>query len=210
MLGLIALSFAIAFYSYPKLPDEITSHWNVAGEPDGTTSKFWGLFMLPFIMTATAGVFALIPRIDPLKENITQFKKYYDGLVLLILVFLIFVQLQIILWSLGKQVGPNQLLPVGLGLLFYYIGIVCIHSKRNWFIGVRTPWTLSSEAVWEKTNKLGGNLFKITGIIVFLGVWFPSIAIYFIVVPTLVSGITVIVYSYLEFKKETSSRSNQT
>ena len=76
------------------------------------------------------------------------------------------------------------------------------NSDRNWFIGIRTPWTLSSDRVWKRTNRLGGKLFKIAGIAAIFGAFFPGLAIYFIVVPAIfVAGITV-VYSYIEYQKE--------
>ena len=112
------------------------------------------------------------------------------------------VHLQTLLWNTGIQLSPNAVLPPGIGLLFYYIGLLMENSDRNWFIGIRTPWTLSSDRVWKRTNRLGGKLFKIAGIAAIFGAFFPGLAIYFIVVPAIfVAGITV-VYSYIEYQKE--------
>ncbi len=206
MLALVAISFLLGWYFYPALPDQVASHWNVHGEVDGYSSKFFALFFIPFALVALTIIFMLIPCIDPLKENISKFRRYYDRLVILFFVFLIFLELYIVYWNLGHRLAPGFLLSVGLGLLFYYIGILCEHTKRNWFIGIRTPWTLSSDKVWEKTNKLGGILLKITGMITFAGIMFQSMMLYFILVPFAVTVIVVVIYSYIEFKRELHER----
>jgi uncharacterized membrane protein len=208
-LFLILFAFAVAVYFYPKLPATMPSHWNAQGGVDSTTSKIWVLFLLPSAMCALWGIFVLIPRIDPLKANIAEFRPYYDGFVVLMLFFMIFVQLQLILWSQGTKIAPVKLMPFGIGLLFYYSGILCAHAKRNWFIGVRTPWTLSSDNVWSKTNKLGGIMFKLSGIIAFFGVWFPGATLYLIAVPALITAVVVVVYSYVEFRKESGHNPTQ-
>jgi len=198
---LFAVSVGLAVYFYPKLPAEVPSHWNAQGEVDGHAPKFWGLFLIPIIMIVLSGIFALIPQIDPLKNNISQFRKHYDRFVIVLLIFLLFVQAQIIVVGLGHNDAPNKLLPIGLGMFFYFVGILCLHSKRNWFVGIRTPWTLSSDIVWEKTNTLGGNLFKISGILIFLSSWATSFSGFVLAAPLIVTALVSVVYSYVIFKK---------
>jgi uncharacterized membrane protein len=89
-----------------------------------------------------------------------------------------------------------------IGLLFFYIGILLENAKRNWFIGIRTPWTLSSEKVWNKTHKLGSKMFKISGIIVLIGFLFQKYVTYFILIPTLFVAFYLVIYSYVEYRKE--------
>jgi uncharacterized membrane protein len=200
--GLVLLSFILSIYFYPQVPENMATHWNSQGEVNGYMSKFWGLFFTPAVITGIAALFLIIPRIDPKKENIEKFRKYYDGFVILFLLFMVSVHLQILLWNVGIQISPNIVLPAGTGLLFYYIGILIENADRNWFVGIRTPWTLSSDRVWKKTNQLGGKLFKLAGIVAILGTFFSKLAVFFIVLPVLlVAGFTV-VYSYLEYQKE--------
>jgi hypothetical protein len=78
------------------------------------------------------------------------------------------------------------------------------NAKRNWFIGIRTPWTLSSDSVWDKTHKLGGKLFKVSGIIALFGVIFPLFAFYLVIVPVISVAFYTMLFSYLEFRKEES------
>lgn len=204
--GLVLLSFILSVYFYPQVPEQMATHWNSQGEVNGYMSKFWGLFFTPMVIAGIAALFQVIPRIDPKKDSIEKFRKYYDGFVILFLLFMVAVHLQILLWNVGIQISPNVVLPAGTGLLFFYIGILLEHADRNWFVGVRTPWTLSSDRVWKKTNQLGGKLFKFAGIVAILGTFFPRFAVYFIVVPVLlVAGFTV-VYSYYQYAQECKER----
>lgn len=202
LLAIILFSFFIGICFYPRMPEKMASHWNAQGQVDGYMSKFWGLFLMPFILSGLWLLFMAIPRIDPLKANIEKFRRYYDIFIILLFVFLLSIYIQMILWNLGIEISPNTTFPVGIGLLFFYCGILCENAKRNWFIGIRTPWTLSSERVWNKTHKTGGKLFKIAGIIAFFGVFFPDYALFFILVPVLSAVVYVIVYSYFEYQKE--------
>ena len=199
--GLI-LTCLITIAVYPTLPDRVVSHWNASGQADGYMSKFWGLGLIPIIMTACVALFAVIPRIDPLKKNYEKFRNYYDGFILLFVFFLLAIQVQIILWSSGSHISPNLTLPLLTGILFIYLGFLIEHAEQNWFVGIRTPWTLSSKTVWKKTHELGGKLFKIAGIISFAGVLFQNLAIWFVLVPVLAVALYTIVYSYVEFQKE--------
>ena len=200
---LILISFGIGAYSFPQMPEKMASHWNTKGEADGYMSKFWGLFLMPIILLGLFLLFILIPKIDPLKENIAKFRKYFDGFIVLITLFLFYIYLLTIAWNLGKRFNMGQMMMPALGMLFYYCGILTENAKRNWFIGIRTPWTLSSERVWNKTHKIGGKLFKVAGLIAFLGIFFPNYAFYFILVPALLVAFYTIIYSYFEYQKET-------
>ena len=199
--AIILLSFILSIYFYAVMPEQMASHWNAQGNVDGYMPKFWGLFLMPFVLLGLLLLFNVIPKIDPL-DNIKKFKKYYDGFIIVMSIFMLFIHVQIILWNLGYMISPNYYIPVSIGLLFFYIGVLCENSKRNWFVGIRTPWTLSSDKVWDKTHKLGGKLFKIAGIIALIGIFFQNYVVYFILIPTFSVSIYLIVYSYVEFRKE--------
>jgi uncharacterized membrane protein len=200
-LVIIALSFIIGIYFYNQFPDRIASHWNAQGQVDGYMSKFWGLFLMPIISVAMFGLFILIPRIDPLKKNIQQFRKYFDRFIVLIFLFLLYLYILTILWNLSFRFNMVLVMVPAFSALFYYAGVLTEKAKRNWFIGIKTPWTLSNEIVWKKTHKLGGKLFKICAIISLLGFLFQQIAIWLLVVPALLLSVFVFVYSYIEFHK---------
>ena len=202
--GLI-FTFALTIAIYPTAPDRIVSHWNAAGQADGYMSKFWGLFLIPIIMTGFVALFAVLPRIDPYKKNYEKFRDYYEGFILLFVLFMLAIQVQIILWSIGYQISPNLTFPVLIGILFIYIGFLLGHAEQNWFVGIRTPWTLSSKTVWKKTHELGGKLFKIAGVISCIGIFAGVYALWFILVPALAVAAITVTYSYYEFQKELKS-----
>jgi len=200
--GIILLSFAIGIYFYPQMPEMVASHWNAQGEVNGYMSKFWGLFLMPIIPIGLLFLFILIPKIDPLKENIEKFRKYFDGFVVLMILFLFYIYLLTVLWNIGIRFDMSQLMMPALGILFYYSGILIENSKRNWFIGIRTPWTLGSEKVWDKTHQRGGKLFKIAGVVIFLSIFFLKYIVFFVIIPVISIVIYTVVYSYFEYQKE--------
>jgi uncharacterized membrane protein len=206
--GLI-ITFILTIAIYPTVPDRVVSHWNAAGQADGYMSKFWGLFLIPFIMTACIALFAVLPRIDPHKKNYEKFRDYYEGFILVFVLFMLAIQVQIILWSTRYQISPNLTFPLLIGMLFIYIGFLLGHAEQNWFVGIRTPWTLSSKTVWKKTHELGGKLFIIAGVISCAGIVAGAYALWFILVPVLAVAACTVVYSYIEFQKELNSQKEE-
>jgi len=199
---IILISFAVGVYFYPRMPERVASHWNAQGEVDGYMSKGWGLFFMPLMSLGLFLLFLLIPKIDPLKENIKKFRKYFDGFIVLMMLFLFYIYLLTLFWNIGSRFNMSQLMIPAMGILFYYCGILVENTKRNWFIGIRTPWTLSSETVWDKTHKIGGRLFKAAGVIAFLGIFFPKQAILLVIIPVFLVTAYTLIYSYFEYQKE--------
>lgn len=148
------------------------------------------------------GLFLLIPRIDPLKANIEKFRAYYDGFIIFLLLFMFYVHALTLVWNFGIRFNMTTALLPAMGFLFYYIGIVMENAKRNWFIGIRTPWTLSSDNIWDKTHKLGAKFYKAAGLAAILGIFFGKYALFFSLIPIIFVSLYLIVYSYLEYKKE--------
>ena len=199
---IIVLTLAITVLAYPALPDRIPSHWNINGEVDGYSSTLWGVLIVPVIMVALTALLLLLPRVDPLRANYQKFRRYYDGFILVFAAFLFIIQLQILLSGLGYPVSPTVVYPIILGGLFIYLGFLIEHAEQNWFVGIRTPWTMSSERVWKKTHARGGTLFKIAGIIAIAGLLFGRYSLWFVLVPILAVAVYLVVYSYLEFQRE--------
>jgi uncharacterized membrane protein len=202
IIGLILVSFLIGAYLYPYMPEKMASHWDANGSVDGYMPKLWGLFLLPVISAILFLTFMLIPKIDPHKGNIEKFRGHFDVFILLLFVFLFYVHMLTMLWNLSYRFNIIQLLAPAFGLLIYYAGIMMENAKQNWFIGVRTPWTLSSEVVWDKTNKLAGKLFKVAGVLAAMGVIFPKYAIFLIMVPVILAAVYPIIYSYQKYQQE--------
>jgi uncharacterized membrane protein len=198
---IVLISFVIGIYLYAVMPAIIASHWNAQGQVNGYLSKFWGLFLMPIISFALFLFFIAIPKIDPLKQNIAKFRKYFDRFVILIVLFLFYVYLLTIFWNLGFSFNLIRALVPAFAILIYYVGVLLENTKRNWFIGIRTPWTMSSDKVWEKTHRLGGKLFKIVACVSLFGIVFASFAFYLILLLLFGVVIYVVTYSYFEYKK---------
>jgi uncharacterized membrane protein len=203
---LIAFAVAFSLSVYNRLPDQMASHWNTANQVDGYISRFWGAFLMPVIAAAMLLLFLVIPSIDPLKANIAKFREYFNTFIVLIIVFLVYMHVLTMLWNLGyDQFNMGTAMLPALGLLFVFAGVMMRKAKRNFFIGIRTPWTLSSDRVWDETHRIGSTLFIISGILAFLGAFFPNYAVWFILVPVLASTLFLLVYSYELYQRETKS-----
>ena len=200
----ILVSVIAGIVIYEQLPDLMASHWNANDEVDGYMGKFWSVFMLPLINVGLLGLYLIIPHIDPLKENIAKFRGMFNLFILVMTLFMTYIWALTIVWNINPdsfKMG-SAILPA-MGLLFVFLGYVIRSAKRNWFIGIRTPWTLSSDQVWKETHRVGGNLFMISGIITILGIFFGVYAVWFILVPVLGSTVFLYVYSYILYQGET-------
>ena len=207
IVALIVLAFfATSAYYYPLLPERIASHWNAEGKVNGFMDKTAALLFLPGIAVLLAALFFAIPRIDPLKANIQKFRGHFNNFIVLLFLFLLYLYALTIAWNLGLRFNMIQFLAPALGLLLFGVGALLKHARQNWFIGIRTPWTLSSRKVWERTHELGSLLFKISGIIAVFGAFFPEAALFLVLVPLIVSVIYLTVFSYFEFKKEKNKK----
>lgn len=206
VLSLIMISAAVllSLMVYPQLPEQVASHWNASDQVDGTMPRFWGAFLMPILALAMLGLFLIIPAIDPLKANIAQFRRTFNVLIVLLMAFLLYLHGLTIAWNLGYQGFhmSTAMLPA-MGLLFIFIGAMLRVAKRNYFVGIRTPWTLSSDRVWDKTHRLGAVLFVVAGILAGLGAFLPGQVAYWLVLgPVLLSTLVVLVYSYLLWREE--------
>jgi len=200
-LGIIFLSFIIGAFAYQYLPDIMPTHWNAQGEIDGYMDKFWGVFLLPTISFGLFVLFTFIPKYDPRGKNIEDFDNYYRGIILVTIGFLFYLFILSLLAGLGYKFNMVQVICPAFAVLFFYMGVALEKTKSNFFIGIRTPWTISDDRVWEKTHKLGSTLFKASGIIAFFGVFFKDIAFLLVIGPILVVSAYLVVYSYVEYRK---------
>jgi len=184
------------------MPEKIPIHWNAQGEIDGYGSRFTGLFLLPMVTVGIYILFLIIPKIAVYKDNIKQFQKYFFAFKVIFILFFFTLYIITILQTLGYTFNMNYFIIPAIAALFYFIGHILKFAKRNFFIGIRTPWTLSSNEVWNKTHLLGSKTFKIAAIIAFLGLFFGKYGILFILIPILGVAIFLVVYSYVIYQKE--------
>lgn len=202
MVMMVLASILLAGWFYPQLPEVVASHWNADGQVDGYMGKGIATFLMPGMMLFLAILFFIIPRIDPLGKNIEKFRDAYEEMVIVILAFLFFIFLQMMLWNIGIQISMALTVPFAIGLLFIYMGFLLEKAKRNWFVGIRTPWTMSSDRVWDKTHKIGGRLFKMLGILSLLAILLGGLAFYVVIGGALIVTAYLVWYSYVEYGKE--------
>jgi uncharacterized membrane protein len=203
VLVLIAAAVIAGLVFWNQLPEQMASHWNANDEVDGYMSKFWGVWMMPLFTLGMFGLFMLIPVIDPLKANIAKFRGVFNLFIVFITAFMLYIHGLTLIWNLGYEFRMSGAMLPFMGILFIFIGYLLRQAKRNWFIGIRTPWTLSSETVWDKTHQLGSWLFIASGIFAFLGAIFGGVtAMYLTLVPALGSALFVVVYSFVLYQRE--------
>jgi len=202
----LLLMILAALYLYPTVPlneDGLMAvHWGPDGQADGYGSRFVGVWLIPIITVVIYGFFMLIPRIAVYRENIKKFYKYYYGLKLILVLFMAAIYTGSIMFNFGYKFNFNLFMVPGLCILYLYIGYMMPKLKRNFFVGIKTPWTLASDHVWKKTHELGGKLFIGYAIIILLGLLYEQYVIWLILIPLCFLLAIVLIYSYSVYKKE--------
>jgi uncharacterized membrane protein len=170
-------------------------------------SKFWGVFLMPIVTLGMLALFLVIPNIDPLKANIAQFRGVFNLFITFFIGFMIYIHVLTLIWNLGHtNFGLSKAMLPAMGLLFILIGSMLRQAKRNFFIGIRTPWTLSSDTVWDKTHQLGAVLFMASGVLAVIGGFFGGmVAFWMLMVPLMGSTIFLLIYSYVLYQRETKA-----
>lgn len=205
VISLIAIAVIAGVVLWNQFPEQMASHWNVNDQADDYMPKFWGVFLMPIISLGMLILFLVIPNIDPLKANIAEFRNIFNLFILLIVAFMLYVHGLTLAWNMGNQSFKMSaaMLPF-LGILFIFIGYMLRQAKRNFFIGIRTPWTLSSDTVWDKTHQLGSVLFMVSGALAFVGSFFGgTLAFWLFFIPLMGSVLFLILYSYILYRNET-------
>ena len=140
-----------------------------------------------------------------MKANIAQFQEAFNLFIVLMAGFMLYIYGLTLAWSLGYTNFrmSGAMLPA-IGLLFIFIGFMMRQARRNFFIGIRTPWTLSSDTVWNETHRVGAVLFIISGALAFFGGFFGgTTAFWMMFVPIIGSTLFLLAYSYLLYRRET-------
>jgi uncharacterized membrane protein len=203
--ALALLTIGAGFFFYPALPDIMTTHWSAEGVANGAMPKFWGVFLMPLTLAFMLSIFAAIPHIDPLKSNIHHFRRQYDLFVLLLIAVLAFIQLAVIAINLGATFSISSIVMPAIGVLFFSLGSFLPSTKRNWFVGIRTPWTLSSDEAWKRTHAMAGWIFKVLGVLAIVTILVPAYVVPVFFVPLAVSLTALVVYSYFVYREASST-----
>ena len=201
-IAIVVASVALSVSFYQHFPARVPMHWNVAGEIDGWSSRGFGAFLFPVILIAIYFLFEILPKIDPRRANYPEFKKVYAIFKTAIMAIFFGIYILTGLSGLGVKVAVDLWVPAGIGLLFIILGNYFGKLRNNYFVGIRTPWTLSNEEVWNKTHRLGGKLFIVGGLIMmFMGIIPVGIRIVVFIAVVLMISVVPILYSYIIHKK---------
>lgn len=202
ILAIVVLTFVLSLYFYPSLPDRVPSHWNAKGQIDGYSGKFFGGFGIPLINLGLYFLFIILPYLDPKKANYAKFPSAYKAIRYTVHIFFACLQGVILMVSLGHPVNVGMFAYLGASLLFVMIGNVMGKFKHNYFVGIKTPWTLSNEEVWVKTHRMAGPLWVVGGILsaIFAIIGDGIMIIPFIIIVSVIA-IVPIIYSYIIFSK---------
>ncbi|WDL88507.1 SdpI family protein [Priestia aryabhattai] len=202
-LGITLLTLVAWLIALPHLPATMPIHWGANGEADGFATKINAMILTVGIMVLIYFIIAFVPRIDPRKENYKYFSKTYNIVLNAVLLLFFFVNMSTILQGLGYNVPMSYIAPIMAGLIFIIIGNYLQRVRSNYFMGIRTPWTLSNETVWKKTHRLSGKIFFIGGLLILISAFLPDGYKSVIMWGSIVLCVAVpYLYSYVAYKKE--------
>jgi uncharacterized membrane protein len=202
-LLVIAAMFAVAAWSWPQVPDRIPTHWNLSGEVDGYGGKFAGLLLLPLITSGTYLLLLLLPLVDPGRGNYQNFAGPFQIMRMAIVLFLAFTYGVMVLAAFGHQIDMTTVICFAAAALLMVCGNLMGKLRPNWFVGVRTPWTLSSKMSWNKTHRLAGWLLMLMGLLLAaLAVFRTTWMLILMVVVDVVCLAWMVIYSYLVYRRD--------
>jgi uncharacterized membrane protein len=185
---------------YPKLPDVVPMHWDMHGHVNGWAPK-WALFLYgPGMMSLMVALFAALPWLSPKKFEVDSFRKTYLYIMIVVVGMMAYVYIFIVIAGLGVPIDAGRAVEGCVCLLIALLGNVLGKVRRNFFVGIRTPWTIANERVWHATHRVAAKTFFAGGLLGLLGVilrapfWLPVGAI-------LVAAFLPVIYSLIFYKQ---------
>lgn len=208
---ILLLPFLYIPFIWNKLPESIPTHWDMEGKVNDYSSKAFGTLFLPLLNIAMYFLFLLLPKIDPRRKNYNYFGNTYRNIRLLLAIFMtimFFVTMQMALGSMSMDTKVVLILVFGLIAVF---GNFMRTIRSNFFVGIRTPWTLDNPEVWRRTHEAGGKLWFYASLIAIVCLLFiPKEYMMVITVPYLALVIVYpILYSYLLFRKISRTKAGE-
>lgn len=199
---IILAPYILVAWFWNRFPEMVPTHFGLDGKPDDYSSKIVGLIIFPGINMVMYFLFLVLPKIDPRRKNYELFPEKYRVIRLGIHSFMSYLLVVTIFYSLGYRFDISLMVLYGIMILFLILGNLMGNIRNNFFVGVRTPWTLSSEEVWTKTHRLTAKLWVASTLI-------TMVLIAILPHPEIVFGVYIgviaivpIVYSYIEYKKQ--------
>jgi len=199
-LGLCLAALAVSVALYGQLPERIATHFDISGQPDGWSSRMSGALTLPLVMGITWVALWGLPKISPTGWRVEPFHNVWNRVQVAILAFLLLLHVGILGHALGWWgARMDRLVIGGVGLLLITLGNYLGKTTRNFFLGIRTPWTLASDEVWRRTHRLGGWLLVIAGLVL-VGMAFTGIRESVLAVTVGLAAVVPVVYSFFAYR----------
>lgn len=210
--SIIGAQLLIALISYPFMPDIVPVHWNAAGQVNGYGPRWMGTFLFP---ATSLGIYLLVhvllsigPRLNTNGQRATS--EVVDRILIGSFLILLIAQLVTLAEVFHLPVNVSFVMSLALSAMIIYMGNYMGKLRRNFWAGIRTPWTLVNETVWERTHRFGGWLFVVTGLLGIVLSFVPSVRIWGIVSLLLLDTVLACVYSYVIYRRLAAERGNPT
>lgn len=205
---IVALMFAAGAVLYPYLPDMVPTHWGIEGEPNAWSPKAWGAWIIPLMALLFLVLFPVLPKLDPKRENYENFKKPWSVIQTSLVAFMAYMYGVTMYVTFRPQYNSSvgRMVTFGIGILFVILGNVMGKVRQNYFVGLKTPWTLSDPEVWQKSQRVAGWAFVLAGLAFMVEgvVWFAILPVFAVVMASVV--IAPIVYSYLLARQKKNAK----
>ncbi len=200
---LVAIAGCAAAWLYSSLPDRIPTHWNIRGEVDGYGGK-WTLFLFPTIMALMLVLFYFLPALSPKHFEVDTFRSTYLYIMVLctgLFAYMHGVMLYVVYHTVAKEatIDLGRAFIAGMFLFFGLMGNVIGKVRKNFYIGIRVPWTLASDRVWNDTHRLAAWVWVAAGVIGFVMIVLGAPIIPATAVLVL-SALVPVVYSFVHYK----------
>lgn len=197
---LVIIAAIASVLAYPNMSEQVPTHWNAAGEVDGYSGKLTAVLIGPLGALFMWGIMLLIPVISPKGFRTTEFSGVLNIIQVVLVAFMIAIGGMIIAAGFGHEPSVNRIVPVAIGVLLIVLGNYMGKIRKNFFIGIRTPWTLASDEVWAKTHRLGGYLFVAAGVAIVAMTLF-GFGIEAILFTTIPAALIPVVYSFIAYRR---------
>lgn len=200
---ILAGMFAAAAIAWPHAPDRIPVHWNINGEIDRYGGRFEGLLLMPLVALGMYVLMLVLPRIDPGRANYARFRGAYNAIrITLLVLFAVFdVGIQVWVWTGHADIA--LIAPLAMGIVSIVLGAVLGKIRPNWFVGIRTPWTLSSKVSWVRTHRAGGWLFIVVGLATIATTFISPRLAFWVLIGGLLGGtVALFIYSYVLWRQD--------
>ncbi len=201
--GVVVLMLVASLVAFEHLPERIPTHWNIDGDVDGWTARWPGAFIAPLVAAALWLLMPLLRGLDPRRKNYERFDDTFWIVINVLMSFFALVHGATLAAALGWPIDVAQAIVIALGVMSVALGNYLPRVKSNWWMGIRTPWTLEDEGIWRETHRLAGRTFVLAGVVVFASAFLPNRLSFFVAMGAIMAGALLPgVYSYVLWRRK--------